>query len=212
VLVNEITTDCIAYVASLALPILLAETSIRRGDAEFGALSSDKLPRITDILAAVTDEQLNRGVFRGKWKTMTAFFDPFLADVFRAIAEAGGTITEAPARLDAVSMGVRKQGPRGSPDGPKDHWSFDKKQVEDLVERLRRRRGGHFGKCFYGGGGPKPAPAPAPPPAPPAPPAGGGAAPPPAGGGGKKAKKTKLAGWNLRQDWDRDDVMEAVNN
>jgi len=188
----------------MALPIVLAKTSSRPGDANYRGLASDKLPRITDILAADTDEQFNRNNFRSHWKYMAAFFDGFLANVLSAIAEKGGTITEAPAALDAASGEVGRQGECGGA-GPEDYWHFDGKQVEDLVERLRR--GGHFGICFYGGGGPTPAPAPAPPPAPPAPPA---PAPPPAGGaaaGGGGA----LGGFNMRRDWDRDDIMETAD-
>ena len=98
VLVNKVTMECLAYFASLALPILLAEAADSRERAA-GFLFSDKLPRIKDILASKRDEVYNRQGFRGKWKAMTGFFDGYYADVLSEIAENGGTITEAPAAL-----------------------------------------------------------------------------------------------------------------
>ncbi len=147
VLVNKVTMDCLAYFASLALPILLAEAADSRERAA-GFLDSDKLPRLKDILASKRDEVNNRGNFRHKWNAMTGFMDGFYARVLRAIAEKGGTITEAPGRLSrAADDGVPKQGPRGSADGPEDHWHFDEGQVGNLILRLR---GGGSGMCSGG--------------------------------------------------------------
>ena len=144
VLVNEVSMDCLAFVAATVVPIVLAETSSRPGDENYDALSSDKLPRIKDILASELGEHYNRGNFRNKWKNMTGFFDGFFALVLLAILHKGGTITEAPGRLSAVAGGVPKQGRRGSEDGPEDHWHFDEGQVRNLILRLR---GGGSGMC-----------------------------------------------------------------
>ena len=143
VLVNEVTMECLAFVAETVVPIVLAETSSRRGDANYGALSSDELPRIRDILASEQDEHENRRGFRVKWKAMTGFFDGFFALVLKAILHKGGTITEAPGRLSAKAGGVGKQGECGGA-GPEDHWHFDEGQVRNLILRLR---GGGSGMC-----------------------------------------------------------------
>ena len=144
VLVNEVSMDCLAFVAATVVPIVLAETSSRPGDENYDALSSDKLPRIKDILASELGEHYNRGNFRNKWKNMTGFFDGFFALVLLAILHKGGTITEAPGRLSAVAGGVPKQGRRGSEDGPEDGFHFDEGQVRNLILRLR---GGGSGMC-----------------------------------------------------------------
>ena len=144
VLVNEVSMDCLAFVAATVVPIVLAETSSRPGDENYDALSSDKLPRIKDILASELGEHYNRGNFRNKWKNMTGFFDGFFALVLLAILHKGGTITEAPGRLSAVAGGVPKQGRRGSEDGPEDGFHFDEGQVRNLILRLK---GGGSGMC-----------------------------------------------------------------
>ena len=202
VLVNEVTMDCLAYVAETVVPILLPEAADER-ERVAGFLDSDDLPRIKDILASKRDEIFNRIQFRGKWKAMTRFFEGYYADVLSEIADAGGTITEAPGRISAAADdGVPKQD-RSKTEGG---WNFDEGQVRNLILRLRGGGGGMCGGRDTGGGyGPD------------SDDDGGGGGPTgtgSSGGGGAKKKKRRTAG-NMGADmgsgWTEEDYLDGGN-